>query len=441
MEGTRPVPASEALAVIEGALDQLSTDRSGLDPAVRLECAKTARRVADRMEALACLLIAEADRAQASMRKAGTPTSSWLAIEANLSKRESAGWLHRAKALAEHPQVGQAAIAGRIGVGQARTITTVLDGLTGLTDTQRTQAETVLVGLAARLDADQLAKTGPQVITQIAPEQAGELIEQRLQRQAEAAKRNRSLRFFRDGKRSVKFDGSLPRPEAEAWLSLLDAHAESQRRNALEERDPLAEPLTPQQRRADALVAMIQAHQVGRQAPSSGGDRPRIVVTLNYAKLKDAAAAAGILGDGEPISAGDLRRLCCDADLLPIVLGETSEILDVGRTNRLVTPPIRAALTLRDGGCAFPGCHTRPAVCEAHHITPWWAGGATALSNLVLLCHHHHALVEPAKHSTRDQWEIRIGTDATPETIPPRRYDPERRPIRHQRFDQRSGAA
>jgi len=57
----------------------------------------------------------------------------------------------------------------------------------------------------------------------------------------------------------------------------------------------------------------------------------------------------------------------------------------------------------------------------------------TALSNLVLLCHHHHGLLEPARYGIRDQWQIRIADDGIPETIPPRRCDPQRRPLRHAR--------
>jgi hypothetical protein len=41
--------------------------------------------------------------------------------------------------------------------------------------------------------------------------------------------------------------------------------------------------------------------------------------------------------------------------------------------------------------------------------------------------------VEPARYGTRDQWEVRIGADGIPETIPPRRYDPDRTPLRHAR--------
>jgi hypothetical protein len=262
---------------------------------------------------------------------------------------------------------------------------------------------------------------------------ADETLERRLQRQAEAAQRNRSLVFRRDGNGSILFTGSLPLVDGEAWIAQLDAYTESKRRTAIEERDPLAATLTPEQHRADALVAMILNHTARRSAPKVGGDRPRVVVTVDYAKLLADASAAGLIGQGEPLSAGDLRRLCCDADILPAILGGPSTVLDVGRDCRLVPADMRAALILRDGGCVFPGCHARPSECEAHHVIPWWMGGLTALWNLVLLCHHHHGLVEPARYGTRDQWEVRIAEDGLPETIPPRRCDPQRQPLRHAR--------
>ena len=158
-----------------------------------------------------------------------------------------------------------------------------------------------------------------------------------------------------------------------------------------------------------------------------------MIVKLDYHQLHQQAAGAGLVAEGEQLSAGELRRVCCDAGLVPVVLGTASEVLDVGRTARLVTSAIRTALVQRDGGCTFPGCDARPTVCEAHHVVPWWAGGATALTNLTLLCHHHHALVEPARYAIRDQWQVRIAADGVPEFTPPARQDPERRPLRHRR--------
>ncbi len=150
-------------------------------------------------------------------------------------------------------------------------------------------------------------------------------------------------------------------------------------------------------RRGDGLCALAAAHQQAQLAPSNGGDRPRIVVTVRHDQLRDDCVVAGVLDSGERLTAGQLRLLACDAEVLPAVLGGNSEILDVGRAQRLVTPPIRTALALRDRGCVFPGCDAPASVCHAHHLVPWWADGATSLSDLVLLCPHHHGLVEPSR--------------------------------------------
>jgi len=174
----------------------------------------------------------------------------------------------------------------------------------------------------------------------------------------------------------------------------------------------------------DALIQLANNAQAGRPAPTLAGDRPVINVTLDYHKLQAGAFDAGILPDGTPLSAGDLRRLCCDANLIPAVLGGASQPLDIGRGERFVTPTIRKALTLRDKHCAFPNCDTPAIRCDAHHLVPWWDGGATALHNLVLLCPEHHGLIEPDKNTTRDQWKIHIHDDGHPIFTPPGRYDP-----------------
>ena len=168
----------------------------------------------------------------------------------------------------------------------------------------------------------------------------------------------------------------------------------------------------------------------------AAAERATVQVLVRYEDLVDDNIRAWAGEDartGLPLSGDAVRRLCCDAELLPAVLGAPSEVLDVGRSRRLVTPEIRTALVLRDGCCAFPGCDVAAELCEAHHVVPWWAGGSTALSNLVLLCHSHHGIVEPARHATREQWELRIGDDGVPEFLPPRRLDSSRAPIRGSR--------
>jgi hypothetical protein len=431
METDVLVPAGQALAEVARLLDRVDPNRGGIAPETRLEWVRAARQASGRLQALTALLVGEADRAQAAERVAGTPMTSWLGMGETLSRKEAAAAVGHAKTMRAHPEVAEAAVAGRVGAGQVRSIGRVLDSLSAqLDENQQAAAEHVLVELAAHLDSDQLAKAAPQVLAQVTPATSDEVLETKLQREAEAAHRARALRFFREGG-SLRFEGSLPRVEGERFVSLLNAHSEHLRRTALEARDPLAEHTSPEQRRADALIALLSS--VEKSKPVAGLGGARVVVTLDHQRLRDDAAHAGLLGDDQPLSAGELRRLCCDAEIVPVVLGGPSEVLDVGRAKRLVTDVIRTALTVRDGGCAFPGCDVRPELCEAHHIVPWWANGPTSLENLVLLCHHHHGLVEPAKYGLRDQWQVEIAADGLAQFIPPARFDPDRRPRRHRR--------
>jgi hypothetical protein len=426
-----PITAGEALTEIDHALDRIDPHRSDLAPQTRLEWVRLARKAQTRLEALTGLLTAEADQAQASIQATGTPLTSWLGMGENLSRREAAAAVYRARSLAEHPQIGQAATKGQIGTGQAQAISKVLTDLAPQLDrSQKMQAEQVMVGLAQHMDSQQLSQAAAQVLAQVAPADAAVSEQQRLQRATETAHRQRSLRFVHDGA-SVLFDGSLPQVEGETFIALIRAHGESLRRTAIEARDPLLTQTSVEQRRADALISLINTTQPSRPATGTGG--AKVVVTLNYEKLHTDAADAGLIGDGQPLSAGELRRACCDADIVPVVLGTASEVLDVGRASRLATPAIRTALTQRDRGCVFPGCDVPASICEAHHIEPWWSGAPTALSNLVLLCHHHHGLAEPAKFTTRDQWQVCLGADQLPEFIPPARLDRTQQPIRHRR--------
>lgn len=430
MEERSLVTTGEALAQIERSLDQIEPRNSDVPPETRLAWLRQARRVRGRVEALAVQLTAEAEQTQASMRTTGTPLASWLGFGENLSRREAAAAVMQARTIAEHPAVGRAAAEGRVSPNQAQAIGRVLEEVAPqLEAARRPEAEQLLVGLAGQLDSVELGRCAGRVLAELAPNRE-DSAERRLQERAEAGYRRRSLRFFREPG-AVRFEGVLPQLEGEAFVALVGAHGEALRRSAIEARDKFSE-LSPDQRRADALISLIKA--AGHTRPEPGVGQARIVVRLDYDKLRAAAAGAGVVAEGQELSAGELRRICCDADIVPVVLRGGSEVLDVGRTSRLVTAGLRVALGQRDGGCSFPGCDVPEAVCEAHHIQPWWAGGSTSLGNLSLLCHHHHALVEPAKYATRDQWELRIADDGLPEFLPPARLDGQRRPIRHRRL-------
>ena len=128
-----------------------------------------------------------------------------------------------------------------------------------------------------------------------------------------------------------------------------------------------------------------------------------------------------------------VRRMACDAAVLPAVLNGGGQVLDVGRTRRLFTGPLRRALAIRDRGCAFPGCDRPVRWTDGHHIISWLNGGTTDVDNGVLVCRVHHGLVHDA-----NGWRVRLGTDKLPEFIPPPWIDPDQRPLRNTRHAARS---
>ena len=122
-------------------------------------------------------------------------------------------------------------------------------------------------------------------------------------------------------------------------------------------------------------------------------DRAKLVVTVEHDVLAGRLRGAGLAMTGDVLSVATVRRLACDAEIIPMVLGTTGEPLDVGRSRRLVTKGLRAALWQRDRGCSFPGCTIPAAWTDAHHVQHWWAGGRTSLLNTALLCRRHHTHV------------------------------------------------
>ncbi|SFO96671.1 HNH endonuclease [Amycolatopsis arida] len=118
----------------------------------------------------------------------------------------------------------------------------------------------------------------------------------------------------------------------------------------------------------------------------------------------------GLLGVA---SLDQLRRLACEAAVVPAIYGQRGEPLYLGRTTRHATTAQRRALALRDRGCAFPGCTRTPKWTVPHHLRPWAHGGTTDIDNLVLLCAAHHRVI----HHTR--WEVRIDPSSPhPEFLP-----------------------
>jgi hypothetical protein len=139
------------------------------------------------------------------------------------------------------------------------------------------------------------------------------------------------------------------------------------------------------------------------------------------------APGTGTFTFAGPVTPATVRRIACDADIIPVLLGSEGRILDIGRASRIFPPHIRKAITARDLGCAFPQCTFPASWCEAHHITYWSRGGTTSTENGALLCPHHHHLIH------KEQWSIQV-RGGVPWFIPPAHVDPRQVPRRNHYF-------
>jgi Domain of unknown function (DUF222)/HNH endonuclease len=184
----------------------------------------------------------------------------------------------------------------------------------------------------------------------------------------------------------VRIDGDLDAETGETVLTALRSVEDAWARS---DAGPLDR--SSAQRRADALGEVGRGYLDRADRPVVAGERPHVSVTVGLDALRGGGDAE--LDHAGPVGAGLARRLACDASVSRVVLGPRSEPLDVGRRTPVVSPAMRRAVVIRDSRCRFPGCDRPHTWCDAHHVTHWADGGATALPNLVLLCRRHHRVV------------------------------------------------
>ena len=123
-----------------------------------------------------------------------------------------------------------------------------------------------------------------------------------------------------------------------------------------------------------------------------------VIVVIDEVTLRDRVHEATHLDTGDvTLPPETIRRLACDAGIIPVVLGGDGVVLDVGRTRRLATHQQRVALRAMYATCSVPDCGVGFEQCQPHHLRPWQSptDGPTDLVNLAPLCgRHHHAAHE-----------------------------------------------
>ncbi len=415
---------------------------------VMLELEALAAQVA----ALSLAAVGEADRRGAGESAGAASTANWLSGKLRMRPEHASRMVKLARDL--DGDLGSTAVAlraGQISFDHASVVARAVRDLPKEAGPQtRAEAEQALLAQAKTFDPKDLAKIGRKILDMVDPELADRLLAKQLADEEARQARARDLSLTDDPYRA----GTWVR----GWLDPITA---DMFRTALE---PLAKPLpttadgpdtrTYSQRLGDGFAEMIRRYLDGGASPSQGGEKPHLVITIDWERFRDGTGTGSLLRTGIPISARAAQMFGCDAKVSWYTPGSSGgdgsagssgcasrdgdgaswtgggRGRDVGLSDavRLFGGKARRLLELRDRGCAFPGCDRPPGWCHAHHVVAWSLGGPTTVDNGVLVCGTHHRLLH---HSP---WTVRIAADGHPEFTPPDYIDPRRQPLRNHRL-------
>ena len=366
------------MSELRSALDEVAALDFAALPHGRLEEEfaelQRARRV---LEAELSRCLAEIDRRAAFQSDGYLSTASWLQDKFRDGGGSARQQVRTARALREMPATREAFAAGELSQDAVRLLTDAHDADPEVF----AEHEPLLLEAASRHTAREL-------------QHVVAYWKQGLSSSADEAKRRWEARrlfvsHLLDG--MVRVDGTLDPETGETLMTALRAVQDSEARV----RDP-EDARSPAQRRADALREICRQWLDRSDRPAVASERPHVTVMVDVAALSGRDGLSEFDHTG-PVLPQLARLLACDAAVARVVLGPRSEPLDVGRRTPIVPAPMRRAVIARDRTCRFPGCDRPHPWCDAHHIVHWADGGATAVSNLLLMCRRHHRLVhDPA---------------------------------------------
>ena len=393
--GTNPGDLIDAaLAAIETALQELlATDPAYWRTGQKKDLLERLEKLQAQQAALKLRVLAAAgDIAEETGAK---DVSGWMRAELLVDKAVGRAQVKLAAGVAKYGHVAASLADGVVSQDKARVITQVLDAIEtdpAASGEDLVLAEKLLVDYATRLTANELKIVGKRILAEIDPERFEAAEAQALHREEERAARRTFFASRDNGDGTVDIQARVSRAVGVRLRTILDSLAQPRKLSAEDKgiKAPYDRLL------GQAFAWVIETYDVD-QLPRHGGHATTVFITMSVEDLRKELGTAALGFDGEQITAAEARRMACNADLVPVVLGTDSEILDLGRTARLAHPIQHRALRLRDQGCQAEDCDAPAAWTEAHHLKPWSQGGRTDLANMVLLCAGDHRRIhDPA---------------------------------------------
>ncbi|WP_328609103.1 13E12 repeat family protein [Amycolatopsis sp. NBC_00345] len=367
-------------------------------------------------------MVGEIDQRGVAVGKGFRSTQVMLVRSLRISQKEANARV--AQATAVLPVMRNALAAGDINREHAHEIAQVLTHAPdSVTPEELAANETTLVELAHEAPPATLRKVGQRIqaywdFDGVDPDK----------REQDLARPLREFRYTRTRDGRMKYTGEFDPDTATLAEQLFTVLAKPDPADSFGNPDPR----TRSQRQGDAIAAVLDLAARAPDLPVKAGERAVATITVSLDDLQRRAGTV-MLDGHDPMTVSQLRRLCCDAKVLPAVLGGSGEVLDLGRAVRTATPAQRRALAVRDKGCTAPWCTRGAKWTTPHHIEYWTnphggPGGPTDIGNMALMCDRDHLL---AHHGG---WDIRLRNGVV-EWIPPAWLDPQRRPRRNTAHD------
>jgi len=307
-----------------------------------------------------------------------------LASAANISRVDAFREVSRAKTLGAFPQLEQAFEQGRIGSAHIDAVARATHQLTEDEKAKLASRSDWLNNVATHATPDNFARAVKSEVERIHAD--GGVT--RLERQ----RRDASLRHWIDRESGMfHIAGRLDPENGLRVIGKLDNTVETMFHGALPDTCP-TDDRKYGHLNALSLVALIDG-SVG--ASSSPNARAEVSVVIDLQTLMHGMHQRSVIRTGHDVELPieTIRRMACEAEIIPVVLGSNGVVLDVGRATRLASRYQRKALEVMYPTCAIPQCCVPHSQCQPHHIRYWRDDGSTDMNNLVPLCSSHHRSV------------------------------------------------
>lgn len=315
------------------------------------------------------------DRSGATVSETGKSTKRWMSENSGDSSAESSRQLKIGRTLHRFPLFQKALDEGRISVDHVMVLAHALNPRVRVI---LQNAETELVELAATSTVEHWRRDLRALIDLAdmdGPKPEGPI------REDEA-----TVIFDETGRLTIH--GEFFGPSAVSIFESFNIELNRQLRAAASEREATGVEIpAPKHLRGRAFVELLR--RGAASAPSKKAKTEAILVLDPRSELHPIRTLDG--NDVDPVTAA---ILLADADIHPLILDDEGVPLNYGRALRYISDEQRHALSIRDGGCVFPGCDMPPSWCDGHHVVTWTKnGGPTDMNNLVMLCRSHHTRI------------------------------------------------